>query len=147
VQEYSRESTWSWDTTGYDIGQYHIQVDVRGLGSSEDREAAKVMSYELVGPTTATGVALTADVVSPYVPGEVVTFSALAEPEGDVYEYRFWLRANGIWSVVQEYSRESTWSWDTTGFEVGDYWIQVDVRSIVSFVNREAADVKMLSLY
>jgi hypothetical protein len=141
VKDYSTVSTWTWDTTGVTLGQYWIQVDVRRVGSSVRYDTAKVLTYGLGESTTATGVTLTASAEGPNVPGSVVTFSAVGEPIGGNYEYRFWLKSGGVWSVVKNYSTVSTWTWDTTGAAPGQYYVQVAVRGKGSVVKWNAVTV------
>src|SRR2546423_1501174 len=44
-------------------------------------------------------------------------------------DYRFWVGQNGIWTIVQDYSPTSKFSWNTTGKLQGTYGLEVDVRN------------------
>jgi hypothetical protein len=53
VQAYSTRNTWLWDTASAAPGPYFVQVDVRSETSPADREASKVLSFEIAasGPS------------------------------------------------------------------------------------------------
>jgi hypothetical protein len=139
VQNYSTTPTWDWNPSGA-AGTYAIQVDVRGLGSSVVRDAAKAVSYTLV-PPAATDVTLTPDPASGTVAaGNPIAFTALGQGSSGNYEYRFWLKTGATWAVVQGYSPEAVWNWNPSG-AAGNYFVQVDVRSQGSVASREAAKV------
>ena len=141
VQGYSSDNTWIWDTTGLAEDRYFVQVDVRNAGSLAARETSAVKSFN-IGPGPATGAALTADLASPQPAGTSVTFTAAGSGGSGTYEYRFWLKSSGgVWSVVQGYSANNTWTWDTAGLTADTYYIQVDIRNAGSLAKREVADV------
>ncbi|MEW6488796.1 MAG: hypothetical protein AB1578_12900 [Thermodesulfobacteriota bacterium] len=142
VQSYSASAQWTWSTVGKAPGTYYVQVDCRAVGSTVNREAAKVVAYTLTAPTTpATGVTLTPSLPSPQPVGTGITFTAAGLPDGGTYEYRFWLKEGATWTVVQHYSASAQWTWSTTGKAEGTYYVQVDCRAVGSTVNRQAAKV------
>ena len=143
VQAYGAANTWDWTTAGLPAGTYYVQVDARNVGSPNARDIAKVVRYDLVAPppAPATGVTLASDVPSPQAAGVQVTFTAQGEGGSGSYQYRFWLKTGATWAVVQPYGADATWDWDTAGVVPGTYYIQVDVRSAGSTVNRDAARV------
>jgi hypothetical protein len=142
VQNYATNATWTWNTTGKAEGTYYVQVDCRAVGSTAAREAANVVAYGLgAAATPATGVNLSPSLASPQAVGTSVTFTAAGLPEQSGYEYRFWLKEGGVWSVVQNYSVTPTWTWNTTGKAEGTYYVQVDCRAVGSTAIRDAAKV------
>jgi hypothetical protein len=58
---------------------------------------------------------------SPDTAGAAVTFTAAANG-GSGYEYRFYLRGPSTryrWRIVQHYSTDSTWAWNTSSVDIG----------------------------
>ncbi|MEW6489714.1 MAG: hypothetical protein AB1578_17620 [Thermodesulfobacteriota bacterium] len=143
VQPYGAGNTWQWPTAGLPVGTYYVQVDARNVGSPNARDAAKVLRYDLVAPppAPATGVTLFSDLESPQTAGTLVNFAAQGQGGTGDYQYRFWLKTGPTWATVQPYSADATWDWNTTGAAPGTYFVQVDVRSTGSTVNRDAAQV------
>lgn len=131
VQPYGPSATWTWDTTAVPAGTYAVQVDVRSAGSTTTGfQAAKVMNFTLTNPPlAASGVNVASTLASPQLAGANVTFVASGTGGSGSYEYRFWLRSGGVWSVVQNFSTNSSWTWNTAAALPGTYNIQVDVRN------------------
>jgi len=137
-QAYSTDNTWTWNTLGAPAGTYGVQVNVRNTGSAAKSEASKNFSYVLIASTPATGATLSPSVASPQTAGASVTFTAGGVGGSGSYEYKFWLKTAGVWTVVQGYSTTNTWTWDTTGLAPGTYRVQVDVRNVGSIAKSEA---------
>jgi len=137
VQDYSTTNTWTWNTTGAAAATYGVQVYVRNVGSSAKYEATKTMSYTL-NPSPATGATLISNKPSPQTAGSNVTFTAGGVGGSGNYEYRFWIKAAGVWTTVQGYSATNTFNWDTTGLPPGTYRAQVYVRNAGSTAKYEA---------
>jgi spore germination protein YaaH len=80
--------------------------------------------------------AISADHSVPQIPGTSITFTGTALCAG-TGTFRFWMQPpGGSFSVVQDYSTASTWTWNTAGQPLGTYTFQVDARnqgSTVSF--------------
>jgi len=137
VQDYSPTNTWTWHTAGAAAGTYAVQVYVRNSSSSVKYEAAKTVSYVLVSPP-ASGATLSPDMTSPQTAGASIAFTAGGIGGSGNYEYRFWLKATGVWTTVQPYSTDNTWTWDTTGLTPGTYRVQVYVRNVGSNAKYDA---------
>jgi len=135
---YSTTDTWTWNTLGVPAGTYGVQVYVRNAGSSAKSEAVKNLSYVLVPSTPATGATLSPDHASPQTAGTDVTFTAGGVGGSGSYEYKFWVKAAGVWTPMQGYSATETWTWDTTGLTPGSYRVQVYVRNVGSSAQYEA---------
>jgi hypothetical protein len=147
VRNYATTTTWTWNTSGKAAGTYYVQVDCRAVGSTAAKEASRVVSYVLSPPATpATGVNLAPSLTSPQPAGTSIPFTAAGLPEGGIYEYRFWLKEGGVWSVVRNYATTTTWTWNTSGKAAGTYYVQVDCRAVGSTANREAAKVVAFTL-
>ncbi|OGW34368.1 MAG: hypothetical protein A2X58_02345 [Nitrospirae bacterium GWC2_56_14] len=89
-----------------------------------------------VGTATTTlsvyGVSLTSSIVSHQLPGTPVSFTAAAAGGSGNYEYRFQLKTGASWAIVQNFSANAVWNWNTNTVAPGTYEIQVDARSVGS---------------
>jgi len=85
----------------------------------------------------AAGVIVVPDQPSPHPFGTPVTLVA-TRPGGPVNnEYRFWLNSGTGFAIAQDYSPAASWAW--TPAAIGNYDIQVDVRTAGSAALREAS--------
>src|SRR2546423_1355838 len=50
-----------------------------------------------------------------------------AEPRSP--PFLFWVKANGVWGVVQDWSSSPTLNWNTTGLAPGNYMVEADARA------------------
>ena len=121
-------NTWTWNTAGMAAGTYRIEVDVRNAGSTAALEAWNQSDFVLSPPAAA--VTLGGAPASPQSIGANVVFTASGSGGSGTYEYKFWLRNGGTWTVVKDYTVPgNTWTWNTAGMAAGTYRIEVDVRS------------------
>ena len=125
VQDYGASNTFSWNTATYAAWTYGIEVDVRDASSSVAYDRVANLTYSLVG---CSGGRLSTSKASPQWPGTTVVLSGSASCLGTP-QYRFWVGQNGIWTMVQDFSPTSTYSWSTTGKLQGTYGLEVDVRN------------------
>jgi len=137
VRNYSTTNTWTWNTSSAAVGTYGVQVQVRNVGSSAKYEGVKTMSYVL-SPPPVTGATLVPNIASPQTAGAHITFTAGGIGGSGNYEYKFWIKANGVWTVVQDYAATNTYFWNTTGLAPGTYRAQVYVRNVGSSAKYEA---------
>ena len=116
----------AWSTAGLPPGRYYIATWVRRVGNTVALEASTMTPFDL-GSIACTGATLTSTSPSPAMAGTIVEFTAQATPCTGA-QYQFWLlRPNGIWSIVQPYSANSTWTWKTLE-PPGSYTVSVWVR-------------------
>ena len=128
VQDYGPSATLSWNTTGMVQGTYGLEVDVRNHGVSVSYETVANLSFVL-SMTPCTAAHLSTDKASPQVHGTTILLTGSATCAGTA-EYRFWVRdTSGRWTIVQDYSPSTTFSWNTTGLAPGTYGLEVDVRN------------------
>jgi len=126
TQAYSQTSTFAWDTTGKPLGNYIAEADSRNVGSRVDHDTAAQMMMTLARCVTPT---LTPDHPSPALGGTRITFAATVTCQGTP-EYRFWTQApGGHWTIAQDYGSSPNFIWNTTGLALGDYRLEVDVRT------------------
>jgi len=138
VQAYSTANTWTWNTAGAGAGTYGVQVYVRNIGSSAKSEAVKNISFILNATGPVIGATLVPNIASPQAAGSNVIFTANGIGGSGNYEYKFWIKAAGVWTAVQGYSSTSTFTWDTSGLTPGTYRAEVYVRNIGSSAKYEA---------
>ena len=125
VQDYSSTNTYTLNTSGTPVGYYGLEVDVRSQGSTAVYETVANLTYLI---DSCSGATLTTSKASPQPRGTSVVLNGSATCAGTP-QYRFWVRApGGNWSVAQDYSASSTFTWNTTGLTAGTYSLEVDVR-------------------
>ncbi|MCY2990966.1 MAG: calcium-binding protein [Planctomycetota bacterium] len=139
VQAYSTDSTWPWKTDSAKPGKYYVQVDARESGTQVEREFAKDVSQQIAPRTPASAVQLQTNQPFRVTPGTTIELSAQGQGGSDLYEYRFWLRSGqGVWQLARGYGTNSLWSWDTAQVPEDLYYVQVDVRTAGTSVERDA---------
>jgi len=131
VQNYSATNTWTWTPTA--AGFYGIQVDIRNVGNTSQRQNQANLSYTIRWP--APTVTLAANRTSPQPVNTPITFTATGAGGSGSYQYRFWVKTGATWAVVQNYSATNTFTW--TPSATGFYGIQVDIRNAGSAAFRE----------
>ena len=83
---------------------------------------------------------LTTKLASPQVIGTQIVFSALASGGSGSYQYEFLQQfPGGQWAVVQSYSSNPSWTWNTSKSQVGVSYFEVLARSTGSKASYEAS--------
>ena len=143
-QAYGDNSVWTWNTTGATAGNHDILVSARSVGSTT--EVSSTATYQLTGGTgPATNVGLVSTPAGPQTPGAQVTFTAVASGGSGTYEYQFYLWDGTSWTLMKDYTVPgNTWTWDTAGYAVRDYYVLAYARSAGSTV---ALDVQGITGY
>lgn len=145
VQPYSAEASWHWDTSDAALGTHYVTVYVRSKGSAEPYEVAQFLAYTIT-PPPATGVAMVAAPASPQLAGPLVTLTATATGGPGPYEYQFYQQIKGQWVVVQPYSADPSWTWDTTGAAPGTHYFTVYARAVGSAACYEVSDFQAYTI-
>jgi len=123
LQDYSTSTSYTWNTAGGLNGTYYFQVWARAVGSPATYDAFGSFAYILSTPCSAASSGFTPAMST--VAGNPVTYTAAATC-GGTPTYEFWQQTpSGNWSVVQPWSTNATYSWDTTGATSGTYNYQV----------------------
>jgi len=132
VQDWSGSMTWTWDTAGLALGTYTVEVRVRDQFSDNSPPA----SYDSNATTTVqlttppcSAASVEPDRVSPAQIGGTIVLTATAETCGTP-NYQFWLQVPGstTWDIVQAYSSNPAFMWNTTAMPAGVYHVSVWVR-------------------
>ena len=145
VQDYSTASTFAWDTSAESASTSNVVVHVRQVGSTAAYETYTRLTYQLTAAQTtspsvpvvsepARSVTLTVAEASPQPVGTAVHFTASATGAGN-YEYRFYKETparSGNWSIVQDYSTASTFTWNTSAESASTSNVVVHVRQVGS---------------
>jgi hypothetical protein len=135
-QDYSTASTYSWPTAGLPAGVYGLEVDIRGLGSTDVYQKVSNLTYRL-GVAPCVSPALGASPLSPGPSGTSVVFTASTSGCPSP-RYRFWVEApGGRWTILQDYGAAGTFNWTGTG-SAGAYAVEVDVRDQAETVSYDA---------
>ncbi len=127
VQPYGPSNQWLWNTLGTLINDFQVRAFVRTVGNPGFDALATIPYTLTAAPIT---VSLSANPVDNTTTGNSVTFTATgAGGQGGGLEYEFRHRAaGGVFAIVQNYSDNNVWVWNTTGSPAGSYEIQVLVR-------------------
>ena len=141
VQDYSTNSTYSWDTTSKAIGIYAISVRAKDAASPtayDDRDDS--LTYTLV-PAHCTAVSVSMSPASPAVVGAPITVTGSATCPNPNPSYEFWLLPpGGTWGIVQPYSTRATFDWSTAGKAPGNYLFSVWARDSTSPASYDTYD-------
>lgn len=135
VQAYSASGVLSWNTAGLAAGTYAFSVWARDANSpglaSDSLGAWDVFvspSYTLVAPCTAAGVTFTP--ATGARAGSTVSVAATATGcTGAQYQFEMLAPGSSTWKVVQAYSANAMFSWNTVGAPTGGYQFIVKVRN------------------
>jgi hypothetical protein len=135
-QDYSPSPTWRWNTTGAPPADYRVEVWVRdtmsGVISGSDRGTYDAF-VDITDTVTATPCAAPTVTAAPPSPGSsgtavAITGSATCSHASPLYE--FWMRvgSTGAAQLVQPYSTNATYNWNSTGAGAGtvnfDVWVR-----------------------
>ncbi len=109
-------------------GTYFLQVWARNAGSSANYDAWRGSGpHGVTAPAPLTATSLTPDRVFPVAAGTPVTWTGLARGGSGPYTYRFLVFNGSSWSVGQDWSPLSTWTWVPPA--MGSFFFQMWVRN------------------
>jgi hypothetical protein len=131
ARPYSANATFTWNTLGKAPGVYRFSVWARDPTSSASYDAFNAFNYMLsVAPCT--GETYTTSPSGPAQVGNTVTVTATATGCPNP-QYEFWvLPPGGTWTLVQAYSTNATFTWNTAGTAAGAYRFSVWARDASS---------------
>jgi hypothetical protein len=131
VQPWSTNNVWTWNTGGNRPGNYNVDVWTNQYGdSTASAESFAVTQWSIPFCTTA---GVSSNFMSPVASGTQVAVNATSICPNPNPQYQFWLQPpGGSWTVVQPYSQNATFNWDTTGDAAGTYHFSVWVHDASS---------------
>jgi hypothetical protein len=125
-RDWGASNAFTW--TPGSPGTYFFQVWARNAGSSAAYDAfSQYGPYEVTGPASVTATSLVADRVFPVPAGTPVTWTGVARGGTAPYSYLFWVYNGSSWSIGQDWSSSSTWTWVPPA--AGTYQFQMWVRN------------------
>ena len=139
AQAYSSSATFNWTTTGLAAGTYTYSVWVRDASSAAAYDAFSPGTAYTLTTTPCASLTASAAPASPQVRGTSVTITASVSGCPNP-QYEFWILAPGssTWTMVQGYSSNGTFIWNTTGLAAGTYKFSVWVRDASSGAGYDA---------
>jgi hypothetical protein len=130
MRAYGTQTTMSW--TPLVVDSYVVQVWARQIGSTAGYDLYLSSPTLNVVSAPAQMVTLTTNAALPANAGTSITWTAGATGGTAPLEYQFWRQDGGNWIMVRDYSSQNSYTWITTGGDVGQHAIQARVRSIGS---------------
>lgn len=131
ARDYDTSNTFRW--TPSSGGQYTVQLWVRNAGSTAAYDEVINYSALPIGPSGPARItSFTSNRMLPADAGTTVTWTAVGTGgTAGPLQYQFWRldQSTGVWTVVQDYSSENTFTWTTIA---GAYLMQVHVKSAVA---------------
>jgi len=129
-RDYSTVDTYTWTPAATDEGSYSVQVWVRRAGSTAAYDLFRTsdpFSIMNVAPAVADFRTTTP---FPAGTGTPITWKVSAGGGPGPLQYRFYRlsRATNIWTMVQDFSPSSTYSWTPSAGQVGAFALQVWVK-------------------
>lgn len=122
LQDYSPLNSVDWLPSN--PGDYRISVHVKGKNSVNSYDDYKYLDYKIESNKVKM-IEVSTDNTTSMNTGSSINLIANATG-GTEKQYRFWLRENGEWKIIQDYSSLSTITWVPQ--KPGDYRISVHVK-------------------
>jgi glucose/arabinose dehydrogenase len=125
-RDWGASTSFAWSSPSQ--GTYFLQVWARNAGSSAEYDAWRGAGpFDVTAPAPLSATSLTADRVFPLAAGTPVTWSGLASGGSGPYTYKFFVFNGSSWSIGQDWSPFSTWTWVPPSS--GSYFFQMWVRN------------------
>jgi len=132
VQAYSTSPTWQWNTSGAPVGAYAVAVWARDVnstgafGNSLGRWDAFNSTQYTLNSSACSAVSIASTALASTT---AVTITAHASGCANPL-YQFWILPPGAssWQMVQSYSINGKWQWNTSGATAGPYIVAVWAR-------------------
>jgi hypothetical protein len=139
VQDYSSSATFTWTTTGSAMGTYRFSVWARD-SSSPGANTTGLGTYDAfvglahtLSPAVCSSVTESAAPTSPAASGTQVTITATASGcPSPLYKFLMLPQGSTTWQVVQGYSTNAAYRWNSTGALAGTEQFGVWVRDASS---------------
>lgn len=134
LKDYSVSNTLTW--VPEKAGNYRISIHVKDKNSLKEYDDYSYLDYQ-IQEDSVKAMPLQIDKSSPQLANTTINITANASGSTNV-QYRFWVRENGEWRVLQDYSNVNTYAWKPD--RPGNYRISVHMKDQNS--NKEYDDYK-----
>ncbi|MYL49348.1 hypothetical protein GLV98_07615 [Halobacillus litoralis] len=131
LKDYSTENTFIW--TPSTKGEYLFSIHAKDADSSSSYDAYKAFNYTIGSKVE--NVDVTVDEASPQKLGTSITLTATSTGSSNPM-YKFWVRKNGVWKVLKDYSTENTFIW--TPSTKGEYLFSIHAKDADSSSSYDA---------
>jgi hypothetical protein len=111
VQDWNTSNTYTW-TPATSNPAHQIAVWVRSAGSSSSYEDGRAMAFAIQAPPLT--VLLTSDKSSPQPAGTPILFTATPSGGTAPYQYKWWVRSGGVWTVLRDWAASNVYTWTPT---------------------------------
>jgi spore germination protein YaaH len=128
IQGYASNASYRWNSTGALAGTEQFGVWVRDASSSASYDAYTGIPYSVTTASCASVTVSAAPVTVAHGSGTHVTITAAASGCTNANpRYEFWMRAasQSSWQLVQGYSANATYDWNSTGAAAGTVYFGV----------------------
>jgi hypothetical protein len=137
VQDYSSNNKYNWNSTGAAAGIVFFGINVKDASSTAPYDAVVSSAFTVTVPScTSVGIVPVPNtVVHSTSNGTHVIATATAVGCTDPNPlFEFWIRpaSSSTWQMVQAYSTNNTYNWNTTGAAVGTVFVGVHVKDASS---------------
>ncbi|TMF20204.1 MAG: hypothetical protein E6I36_10890 [Chloroflexi bacterium] len=134
IQGYSSSNQYHWNSTGAAPGTVYFGVWVKDLSSPGTLDANTSTAFA-VTTSPCQSVTISASPTSPQFSGTQVTFTAAASGctnPSPVYQFLMRPASSSTWQVVQGYSTNGQYQWNSTGAAAGTVYFGVWARDASS---------------
>ena len=123
-QSFSSSTTWSWNTAGFPVGSYTVNVWANEAGDPTfTYEGLASIPYSLTGCSSASVTPLPGS----FAGGTTIAFTASAMGCPNP-EFEYWVLApGGYWQLLRAYGG-ATFSWTTSAIPLGTYQVAIWAR-------------------
>jgi hypothetical protein len=116
LRDWSTSPTFIWTPTAGNAA-YRLTVWIKDANSTTSTwDVSGSMAFPI---TALLPVSLTADRLSPQLPGTAVTFTASASSGRAPYRYRWWLYDGAKWAMLRDWSTTPTFTWTPAALNTG----------------------------
>lgn len=131
AQPWGGSNVWTWNTSGYRPGTYNVDVWANQAGDSPaGADSFALVQWSIPSCSSAN---LTANTMSPAPTGTLVVLSMYSVCPNPNPQYQLWLLPpGGGWTILQSYSPNATYNWDTSRLAPGNYHFSLWVRDASS---------------
>ena len=148
TQDWSSSPFFTWNTSSYNPGNYHVGIWAKKPGSLNTFDATIDLPFILTtgGITTCTSATITPAKPSPGFVNQTYLFTASAVCPVSP-EFRWYIKdPGGNWTMAKDWSTANNFSWNTASLIPGSYQVGIWVRNLGSTGSLETSTALDYSL-